>query len=82
MKGKTMSEAEKVCWSLYHRSVLLTDLQSVLTELYKALDDVVLCLSQQLLDSLTTFGQDDGAITQVTQDAAKVFPITIDQYPA
>ncbi len=34
----------------------VTNLQGVLTKFHKALDKVILCFSQQLLDRLTTFG--------------------------
>lgn len=37
-------------------SVHATYLQAVLTKFNEALDEVILCLSQQLLDSLTPFG--------------------------
>lgn len=59
----------------------ITDLKGVLTKFQQALDEVILCLCQQLLDSLATFGQGDCAVPQVAQDAPKVFPTAIDQDP-
>lgn len=59
----------------------VTDLQRVLTELHQTLDEEIFRLSQQLHNSLATCGKVDCTITQVGQNAAKVFPTAVDQNP-
>lgn len=59
-----------------------SDLQGVLTELYQALDEVILGFSQKLLDSLAPFGQGEVAVPKVAQDASEVLPTAVDQDPA